>query len=82
MPIYIRAGKCLPVTCTEVVVRLRRPPSVFSTCCPAPNYFRFRISPEVTGAFGMTVMDPEEKLIGRPVEMLASHHPGAEEMDA
>ena len=82
VPFYIRAGKSLPVTCTEIVVRLRRPPTVFPTCTPAQNHFRFRISPEVTAAFGLTVMDPEEKMIGQPVELLASHHPGAEEMDA
>jgi len=82
VPFYIRAGKSLPVTCTEIVVRLRRPPTVFPTCSPAQNYFRFRISPEVTGAFGLTVMDPEEKMIGQQVELLASRHPGAEEMDA
>jgi len=82
VPFYIRAGKSLPVTCTEIVVRLRRPPTVFPTCSPAQNYFRFRISPEVTGAFGLTVMDPEEQMIGQQVELLASHHPGAEEMDA
>jgi glucose-6-phosphate 1-dehydrogenase len=70
------------VTSTEIVVRLRRPPIVFPTCTPAQNYFRFRISPEVTAAFGLTVMDQEEKMIGEPVELLASHHPGAEEMDA
>ncbi len=82
VPFYIRAGKSLPVTCTEVVVRLRRPPTVFPTSSPAPNYFRFRISPEVTAAFGLTVMDPEEKMIGQSVELLASHHPGPGEMDA
>jgi glucose-6-phosphate 1-dehydrogenase len=82
VPFYIRAGKCLPVTCTEVMVRLRRPPSVFPTCCPGSNYFRFRVSPEVTGAFGLMVMDRDEKMIGQSVELLASHHPGAEEMDA
>src|SRR6266446_4709915 len=82
VPSYIRAGKSLPVTCTEIVVRLRRPPTVFPSCTPAQNYFRFRISPEVTGAFGLTVMDPEEKMIGKSVELLASHHPGAGEMDA
>ena len=82
VPFYIRAGKSLPVTCTEVVVRLRRPPSVFPTCVPAPNHFRFRISPEVTLAFGLTVMDPEEKMIGQSVELLASRHPAAAEMDA
>jgi glucose-6-phosphate 1-dehydrogenase len=82
VPFYIRAGKSLPVTCTEIVVRLRRPPTVFPTSSPSPNYFRFRISPEVTGAFGLTVMDPEEKMLGQPVELLASHHPDAGEMDA
>ena len=82
VPFYIRAGKCLPVTCTEIIVRLRRPPAVFSTCCPAPNYFRFRISPEVTIAFGTTVMDADEKMIGQTVEMVASHWPGTDDMDA
>ncbi len=82
VPFYIRAGKSLPVTCTEIVVRLRRPPTVFPSCSPAQNYFRFRISPDVTAAFGLTVMDPEEKMIGEQVELLASRHPGAEEMDA
>src|SRR5262249_2674904 len=40
VPFYIRAGKALPVTCTEVMVRLRRPPCVFPKCPPSPNYFR------------------------------------------
>ena len=82
VPFYIRAGKSLPVTCTEIVVRLRRPPTVFPTCTPAQNYFRFRISPEVTGAFGLTVMDAEERMVGEQVELLASRRPSAEEMDA
>jgi glucose-6-phosphate 1-dehydrogenase len=82
VPFYIRAGKCLPVTCTEIFVRLRRPPNVFPTCCPPPNYFRFRISPEVTIAFGTTVMDADEKMLGQTVEMVASHWPGTDDMDA
>ena len=82
VPFYIRAGKSLPVTCTEIVVRLREPPIVFPTCCRAPNYFRFRLSPNVTAAFGLTVMDQHEKMIGEQVELLANHYPGAEEMDA
>src|SRR5580704_1921341 len=28
VPFYIRAGKCLPVTCTEVLAKFRKPPSV------------------------------------------------------
>ncbi len=82
VPFYIRAGKCLPVKYTEVVVRLRRPPAIFPACCPAANYFRFRVSPDVTMAFGLTVMDTEEKMVGQSVEVLASSRSGAEEMDA
>jgi len=82
VPFYIRAGKLLPVTCTEIVVRLRRPPTVFPGCSPAPNHLRFRISPDVTAAFGLTVMDAEEKQIGQQVELLASRHPAPGEMDA
>ena len=82
VPFYIRAGKSLPVTCTEIVVRLREPPIVFPTCCRASNYFRFRVSPNLTAAFGLTVMDQQEKMIGEQTELVASRYPGAEEMDA
>jgi glucose-6-phosphate 1-dehydrogenase len=79
VPFYIRTGKSLPVTCTEIVIRLREPPIVFPTCCRVPNYFRFRVSPDVTAAFGLTVMDQQEKMIGEQTELLASRYPGAEE---
>ena len=82
VPFYIRAGKSLPVTCTELLVRMRRPPVVFPTCSPASNYFRFRISPDVTGAFGLTVMDLEEKMVGQQVELAASRQPTPEDVDA
>jgi glucose-6-phosphate 1-dehydrogenase len=82
VPFYIRAGKSLPVTCTEIVVRLQEPPIVFPTCCRVPNYFRFRVSPNVTAAFGLTVMDQQEKMIGEQTELVASRYPGAEDMDA
>src|SRR5262249_22456867 len=42
VPFYIRAGKGLPVTCTEVVVRLRRPPTMFHGFDLAPDYCRLR----------------------------------------
>ena len=70
-----------PVTCTEVVIRLRRPPILFPSCSAPPNYFRFRVNPEVTLALGTIVMDREEKMIGQSVEMLASNRPTADEMD-
>jgi glucose-6-phosphate 1-dehydrogenase len=47
-----------------------------------PNYFRFRISPEVTQAFGINVIAPGEDTVSQSVEMIASRHPRADEMDA
>jgi glucose-6-phosphate 1-dehydrogenase len=82
VPFYIRAGKCLPVTCAEIVVRLRQPPTMFEGSNLAPNYFRFRISPEVTLAFGMNAIAPGEDTVSKPVEMVVSRHPRADEMDA
>ncbi|MGA8440081.1 MAG: glucose-6-phosphate dehydrogenase [Candidatus Sulfotelmatobacter sp.] len=81
VPFYIRAGKCLPVTSTEVVCRLRKPPSLIPADVLQSNYLRFRISPNVAIAMGMTVMSPDEMAI-EPAEMIASEQPSAEEMDA
>jgi len=82
VPFYIRAGKCLPTTCTEVVVRLNRAPKMFPGCAGVPNHVRFRISPDMTIAIGTTVMDPEDRMTGQPIELLASHRAGDKEMDA
>ncbi len=82
VPFYIRAGKNLPVTCTEVVGRFRKPPSVIHESALSQNYLRFRISPEMTIAMGTTVMAPGEALKIEPVEMVASRHPRPEEMEA
>jgi len=82
VPFYIRAGKSLPVTCTEIVCRLRKPPTVISADVLKSDYLRFRISPEVVIAMGMTVMAPGEKMAGQSAEMIASDQPTAEEMDA
>lgn len=82
VPFFIRAGKCLPVTCTEVVVRLRAPPKVFPRGSARENYVRFRISPDVAIAVGATVMDRQDAMCGEPVELLASRHLGTGDMDA
>ena len=82
VPFYIRAGKSLPVTCTEVLVRLRPSPVVFPQCRSVPNHVRFRVSPEVEGAFAMTVMDAEDSMVGQQAEMMVSQRPAAGEMDA
>jgi len=82
VPFYIRAGKCLPVTCTEIVVRLRQLPTMFEDLHLNQNHFRFRISPDITIAFGLNVMSPTEETVGAPVEIVGSRLPQAEEMDA
>jgi glucose-6-phosphate 1-dehydrogenase len=82
VPFYIRAGKSLPVTCTEVIVRLREAPRIFPHCEAVATQLRFRISPEMTIALGTTVMDKDDREIGEQVELLASRRPGANEMDA
>jgi len=82
VPFYIRAGKCLPVTCTEAIVTLHRAPRMFPECPGEANYLRFRISPEMTLAIGATVMDQEDRMIGERTELLASHRPDGAEIDA
>ena len=82
VPFYIRAGKCLPVTCTELLIRLRRPPKVFPSGVITPNHFRFRISPEVTLALGMMEKSSDDEMRGEPIEMLAIRNARADEMDA
>jgi glucose-6-phosphate 1-dehydrogenase len=82
VPFYIRAGKCLPVTCTEVVVRLRQPPTMYEGFDLKPNYCRLRISPDVTIAIGANVIAPGQETVSACAEMLASSHPRADEMDA
>ena len=82
VPFYIRAGKQMPVTCTEILVRLRRPPDVYRGVPIASNHFRFRISPDVAIALGMMVLSPGREAAGHATEMVANHHPEANEMDA
>jgi glucose-6-phosphate 1-dehydrogenase len=82
VPFYIRAGKELPVTCTEVLVQFRQPPAVYSPTPPPANYLRFRIGPDEAIALGVSVKTPGEATAGKEVELLAFHHPGKDEMDA
>jgi glucose-6-phosphate 1-dehydrogenase len=71
VPVYIRAGKCLPVTACEVLVSLRCPPfSPFGEdLATAPNYLRFRLSPEILIALGTRVKRGGEAMAGEPVEL-------------
>jgi len=82
VPFYIRAGKCLPVTSTEMVVRLRRPPILFQGFHLDSNYCRMRISPDVTLAIGVNVISPGEETRSEIAEVVGTSLPRADEMDA
>jgi glucose-6-phosphate 1-dehydrogenase len=83
VPFYLRAGKCLPVTATEVVVELRPPPAnVFGDLGPEqPNHLRFRVSPDVAIALGAHIKKPGPVMTGRDVELFVAQQQG-EDMDA
>ncbi len=84
VPFFIRAGKHLPVTATEVFVTLKRPPqNVFGETVGEPrNYVRFRLGPDrVAVAIGARAKVPGEKMIGRETELFVSHQRG-DEMEA
>jgi glucose-6-phosphate 1-dehydrogenase len=71
VPFYVRAGKSLATTATEVLVELRAaPPVVFPEPVPATgNYVRFRLSPHVAIAIGARAKRPGEGMTGAPVEL-------------
>ena len=71
VPFYVRAGKSLTMTCTEIVVELKNPPPVVFTE-PTPsvgNYVRFRLNPQVAIAVGARAKRPGEGMAGEPVEL-------------
>src|SRR6266567_1268136 len=82
VPFYLRAGKCLPVTCTEIIVRLRQPPTMYSGFDLKANHCRLRISPNVAFAIGMNNIAAEDETRNDPLEIAWGHCPSAEEMEA
>jgi glucose-6-phosphate 1-dehydrogenase len=82
VPFYIRAGKNLPVTCTEITVRMLQPPTMYTQFDLKPNYFRFRISPDISGAFGMNVIAAGSESVAESAEIEGVRRLGSEDMDA
>jgi glucose-6-phosphate 1-dehydrogenase len=82
VPFYVRAGKNLPVTCTEIMVRFQRSPNAYSDLATAPNHLRIRISPTVQFAMGMLVMVDDEKMLGALKELEGTPSPISDEKDA
>jgi len=84
VPFFVRAGKCLKVTCTEVMIEFKNPPQVVFTepTPPMGNYVRFRLSPDMAIAIGARAKRPGEGMTGAPTELSVVRHAGGNEMDA
>ena len=82
VPFLIRAGKCLPVTTTEVLVKLRKPPlDILGD--ESSNLFRFRLGPgEISISLSARVKQPGEELVSKPAHLSVVEEPTADEVDA
>jgi glucose-6-phosphate 1-dehydrogenase len=71
VPIFVRAGKLMPVTCTEALVEFKRPPKeTFGELVPnASAHMRIRVSPDMNIALGLRIKTPGERMVGRDVEL-------------
>jgi glucose-6-phosphate 1-dehydrogenase len=87
VPFYVRAGKSLATTCTEVMIEFKNPPQVVfkEAAPPMGNYLRFRLNPTVAIALGARAKVPGEKMVGAPLELSVVDRAGpgqAGQMDA
>ena len=80
VPFFIRAGKCMPITTTEVLIRLKRPPIRRIALGPA-NHVRLRLGPEVVIAIGARVKRPGDDPVTQPVELSLFRRPTADDQD-
>jgi glucose-6-phosphate 1-dehydrogenase len=77
VPFYVRAGKSLATTCTEVCVELKNPPQVVfkEPAPPMGNTLRFRFNPTVAISLGARKKTHGEKMVGESVNLLAVEEP-------
>ncbi len=81
VPFFIRAGKCLPLTRTEVVVNFARPP--LARLVPgSSNFIRLQLTPDLEIALGVQVKKAGERLIGEPSELTLLNRVTVDEMGA
>jgi glucose-6-phosphate 1-dehydrogenase len=81
VPFLIRAGKRMPVTATEVFVKLRKPP-LSKMGADGRNYFRFRVGPNIELSLGARVKRPGPLMVPMPVELSAVKYNTSDEMEA
>ena len=81
VPFFIRAGKCLPVTETEVMVDFKRPP-ITKLAHGNDNYVRLRLTPDLRIAMGVRVKKAGEAMVGEPTELSLLEQPKGDEVGA
>jgi glucose-6-phosphate 1-dehydrogenase len=80
VPFYLRAGKCLPVTCTEVLVDLKPTPHTMAGSSETrSNYVRFRLTPDGLIALGVHVKQPGDNVMGEAIELIAHERPAGQQ---
>lgn len=80
VPFFIRAGKCMPMTCTEILGKFRKPPTLIPDSILKENHLRLRLSPDVVIAMGLMSLAPGESVSLQAGEMVATSFVGANDM--
>ncbi len=80
VPFFIRAGKCMPMTCTEILGKFRKPPTLIPDSVLKENHLRLRLSPDVVIAMGLMSLAPGEEIRLQAGEMVATSFVGANDM--
>jgi len=81
VPFFIRAGKCLPLTETEVMIDFKRPP-ITKLARGVDNYVRLRLTPDLKIALGARVKRPGDEMVGEPTELSLLDQPKGDEVGA
>jgi glucose-6-phosphate 1-dehydrogenase len=83
VPWYLRSGKYLPDTATEILVELKQPPQKLFADAFQPkeraNYLRFRLSPNSAVALAARVKLPGQEFIGKQEELYLVEEQAGEE---
>jgi len=80
VPILIRAGKCLPLTATDVTITFKRPPyDPFGVDQQSPrNWLRFRIDPDNRVSLSLVGKKPGIGWLPETEQLRFAEHPGSD----
>lgn len=82
VPFFLRTGKRLPVTCTQIMVRLRRSPTPYREIDTPANYFSFCLNPKISFSMGLNVMAEKTESKAHSFEVVACRDSSVREVGA